>query len=153
MQPSPPFISRTLSSSPTETLFPWNTDSPPLPPAPGNPHSTFKLWWRSVVEVHDLWRTVVSVNFTSQKQNHTVFVLFVCCCCSVAKLCPILCYPMDCSTPGFPVLCYLLEFAQTHVHWVGDTIQPPHTLLPHFFLPSIFPSFRVFSNESALCIR
>ena len=32
--------------------------------------------------------------------------------------------PMDCSTPGFPVLHYLLEFAQTHVHWIGDAIQP-----------------------------
>ena len=36
---------------------------------------------------------------------------------------------MDCSTPGFPVLHYLLEFAQTHVHWVGDAIQPSHPLL------------------------
>ena len=45
-------------------------------------------------------------------------------CCSVTKFCPTLCDPMDCSTPGFPVLHYLLEFAQTHVHWVGDAIQP-----------------------------
>ena len=37
---------------------------------------------------------------------------------------------MDCSTPGFPVLHYLPEFAQTHVHWVGDAIQPSHSLLP-----------------------
>ena len=36
---------------------------------------------------------------------------------------------MDCSTPGFPVLHYLPEFAQTHVHWVGDAIQPSHPLL------------------------
>ena len=36
---------------------------------------------------------------------------------------------MDCSTPGFPVLHHLLEFAQTHVHWVGDAIQPSHHLL------------------------
>ena len=35
---------------------------------------------------------------------------------SVAKLCPTLCHPMDCSTPGFPVIHYLLELAQTHVH-------------------------------------
>ena len=39
-----------------------------------------------------------------------------CCCCSVAQSCSTLCHPMDCSTPGFPVLHYLLEFAQTHVH-------------------------------------
>ena len=39
-----------------------------------------------------------------------------------------LCDPMNCSTPGFPVYHYLLEFAQTHVHWNSDAIQPPHPL-------------------------
>ena len=48
--------------------------------------------------------------------------------CSVAKLCLTLCDLMDCSTPGFPVLHYLLEFSQTHVHWVSDAIQPSHPL-------------------------
>ena len=48
----------------------------------------------------------------------------VCCCFSVTKLCLTLCNPMDGSTPGFPVLYYLTESAQTHVQWVGDTIQP-----------------------------
>ena len=43
------------------------------------------------------------------------------CCCSVVKWCLTLCYPMDCSMPGFPVH-YLLEFAQIHVHWVNGTI-------------------------------
>ena len=52
------------------------------------------------------------------------------CCCSVTKLCLTLLNPMDCSTPGFPVLHYLLEFSQTHVHWVGDAIQPSHPLSP-----------------------
>ena len=51
-----------------------------------------------------------------------------CCCCSVTKLCLTLCDPMDCSIPGFPVPYYLLEFAQTHFHWVGDAIQPSHPL-------------------------
>ena len=37
---------------------------------------------------------------------------------------------MDCSTPGFPVPYYLLEFPQTHVHWVGDAIQPSYPLFP-----------------------
>ena len=46
------------------------------------------------------------------------------CCCWVAHLCLTLCSPMDCSISGFSVLHYLLEFAQTHVHWVGDAIQP-----------------------------
>ena len=74
------------------------------------------------------------------------------CCCSVAKLCLALHDLMDYSTPGFPVLHYLLEFAQTHVHWVGDVIQSFHPLLP-LLLPSIFSSIRVFSSESALPIR
>ena len=74
-------------------------------------------------------------------------------CCSVAKLYPTLCNPMDCSMPGFPVHHQILELSQTHVHWVGDAIQlscplssPSH---PAFYLSSI----RVFSNESALCLR
>ena len=46
------------------------------------------------------------------------------CCCSVTKSCPALCDSMNCSTPGCPVLHYLLEFAQTHIHWVDDAIQP-----------------------------
>ena len=41
-----------------------------------------------------------------------------------------LCHPMDCSMSGFPVLHYFLEFAQTHVHWIGDAIQPSHHLSP-----------------------
>ena len=50
--------------------------------------------------------------------------------CLVAKSCLTLCHPMDCSTPGFPVLYYLLEFAQTHIHWISEAIQPSHPLLP-----------------------
>ena len=49
-------------------------------------------------------------------------------CCSVAKLCLTLCNPMDCSMPGFPVHHQLLELPQTHVHRVGDAIQPSHPL-------------------------
>ena len=58
---------------------------------------------------------------------------------------------MDYSTPGFPVLHRLLECFQSHVHSVCD-IQPSHPLSP-LLLPSIFPSIRVFSIESFLCIR
>ena len=72
-----------------------------------------------------------------------------CFCCWVSKSCPTLCNPMNCSTPGSPVLHYLLEFAQIHVHWVNDAIQPCHSLLP----PWIFPSIRVFSSESSHHIR
>ena len=49
-------------------------------------------------------------------------------CCSVIQLCPTLCDPMDSSTPGFPFLHHLPELTQTHVHWVGDAIQPSHPL-------------------------
>ena len=47
---------------------------------------------------------------------------------SVAQSCLILCDPMDCSMTGLPVHRQLPEFTQTHVHWVGDTIQPSHSL-------------------------
>ena len=60
---------------------------------------------------------------------------------------------MDCSTPGFPVLHYLLEFAQTHVRWVGDALQPSHPLLtpspPTFNLSehlSLFPMSQLFES-------
>ena len=64
---------------------------------------------------------------------HGLLLLF-----SVAKSCLTLCDPIDCSTPGFPDLHHLLEFAQTHVHLVGDAIQTSHPLsspsLPAFNL-------------------
>ena len=47
---------------------------------------------------------------------------------SVTQSCPILCYPMDCSTPGLPVHHQLPKFTQTPVHWVSDAIQPSHPL-------------------------
>ena len=71
---------------------------------------------------------------------------------SVAQSCSILCDPMNCSMPGLPVYHQILEFTQTHVHWVGDAIQPFHPLLT-LPPPSIFPIIRIFSNEWALCIR
>ena len=62
-----------------------------------------------------------------------------------------LCDPMDCSTPGLPIHHQLPEFTQTHVCQVSDAIQPSHPLSS--LLPSIFPSIKVFSNESVLRIR
>ena len=70
---------------------------------------------------------------------------------SVAQSCLTLCDSMDCSTPGLPVNHQLPEFTQSHVHQVGDAIQPSHPLLSPILMPSIFP--RDFSNESVLCIR
>ena len=73
---------------------------------------------------------------------------------SVTQSCSTLCDPMNHSTPGLPVHHQLLEFTQTHVHQVGD-IPSNHLILrcPLLLLPSIFPRIRVFSNESAPCIR
>ena len=73
--------------------------------------------------------------------------------CSVAQSCLILCDPMVCNMPVFPVFYYLPEFAHIQVHWVSDAID--HFILWHplLFLPSIFPSFRVFSSKSTLLIR
>ena len=64
------------------------------------------------------------------------------CCCSVAKLCPTLCNPMNCSTPGFLVLHYLPEFAQTHVHRVSDAIHPniSSSVVSFSSCPQFFPS-------------
>ena len=72
---------------------------------------------------------------------------------SVTQLCPTLCNPVNHSLPGLPVHQQLPESTQTHVHWVDDAIKPSHPLSPLLLLPSIFPSIRVFSNESALCTR
>ena len=60
---------------------------------------------------------------------------------------------MNRSTPGLPVHLQLPEFIQTHVHRVGDGIQPSHPLSPLLLLPPIPPSIRVFSNESTLHMR
>ena len=90
--------------------------------------------------------------------QHTIVLpmgrmLKYCCCCSVIKSYPTLCHPMDYSMPGFPVLHYLLEFAQTHA--IEPMVPSNHLIICHplLLLPSVFPSIRVFSNELALCIR
>ena len=63
---------------------------------------------------------------------------------SVAQSCPTLCDPMDCSTPGFPVHHQLPELAQTHVHWVGDAIQPSCPL------PSPSPAFALSQHQGLI---
>ena len=90
---------------------------------------------------HEKWNNQPSIQEDCFKDDSIILTLLpyvslgtclICYCCSVAKLCLTLCDPTDCSTPGFPVLHYLPEFAQTHVHWVSDVIQPSHPLLPLF---------------------
>ena len=72
---------------------------------------------------------------------------------SVVQLCLTLCNPMDCNMWGFPVHHQLLELTQTHVYQVSDAIQPSHPLSSPSPPASVFPSIRVFSNESVLHIR
>ena len=72
------------------------------------------------------------------------FIWELSCSCSVTKLCLTLCDLMDCSMPDFPVLHYLLEFTQIHVHWVDDGIQPSHFLTLFSSCPQSFPASESF---------
>ena len=74
-------------------------------------------------------------------------------CCSVAQSCSTLCDPTDCSTPGLPILHHLPNYAQVHVHCIGDASNHLILRCPLLLLPSILPSIKDFSNESAVCIR
>ena len=84
-----------------------------------------------------------------------ILILLSLSCCSVTQSCLTLCPPMDCSTPGFPVLHHLLELAQTHVHRVGDAIQTSRPLLsPSPCCFQSFPASESFlENQSTLCVR
>ena len=72
------------------------------------------------------------------------------CCYSITRSRPTLGDPKDCSTPGFPVLGCLLEFAQIHVHWAGDAISPSATLfsfcLQSFLTSESFPKSWLFTS-------
>ena len=59
------------------------------------------------------------------------------------------CDPINCSTPGLPVLHYLLEFAQTHAHWVDDAIQSSHPLPPFSFAFSVSEAWVGFYHQVA----
>ena len=90
-------------------------------------------------------------NWVNASENHYEIPSHTHCCCSVTQSFLTFCDPMDFSTPGFPVLHYLLEFAQTHVHWVGDAIQSSHPLLPLLLLQSCsasgsFPMSQLFES-------
>ena len=86
---------------------------------------------------------------SSQETTQHYIEYSCCCCCSVAQSCPTLCNPIDCNVPGFPVPQQLPEPTQTHVHCIGDAIQPFHPLSSS----SPPPSIKVFSSESALRMR
>ena len=106
--------------------------------------------WKKWYEYFATWKYVYKAMLSEKKTRNRMYILdqFS----SVTQSCPTLCDPMDCSTPGLPVHHQVLEFTQTHVHWVSDAIQPSHPLLS----PSL-PTFNLsqhqgFSKESVLCI-
>ena len=90
------------------------------------------------------------VDFKGQLDGHTrgpdIFVV-----CSVTQSCLILCSPMDCSTPSFPVL--TISWSLLKLISIELVMPCNHLVLCHPLLPSIFPGIRVFSNELALHIR
>ena len=94
---------------------------------------------------------------TELKNSRETFSLLIMCVCLVSSVQSLshvqLCDPMDCRTPGLPVHHQLLEFTQTHIS-IESVMPSNHLILccPLLLLPSIFPSIRVFSNES-VCIR
>ena len=104
---------------------------------PSSPHHTWQV---------DLKQNLTPCYFPAQTMLEIQFS-------SVAQSCPTLCNLMNRSTPGLPVHHQLPESTQIHVH---ESVMPSNRLIlchPLLLLPSIFPSIRVFSNESALCIR
>ena len=117
------------------------------------------LWWELLVQIETHPHLMFSSPTSGSPTPHLIFLLCpelllwdLCSAASWRQLrrgsagsfsltqsCLTLCDPMDCNTSSFPVLHHLLEFAQTHVHWVGDALQPSHPLLspaPSAFIPS-----------------
>ena len=89
-----------------------------------------------------LWLKLLSLYMDTVLISLSKLLLFL-----LAKSCPALCDPMDCSMPSCPVLHHLLQLAQTHVPWVGDAIQPSRPLLS----PS--PAFSLSQHQSFLMSR
>ena len=102
--------------------------------------------WQLMLLRSNIVTMKLDINFALS--SYLAIILSPCYCCSVTKWCQILRNPMDFSTPGFPVPHHLQEFAQIHVNWVGDAIQPPHPLSPLLLLPASgsFPKSRPFTS-------
>ena len=143
------------------TCLPFQAPAQPWARAPPRPS---KAVWEVILVSRLSWETGSSTAQGSPELKVTrglvvtgpdacYNISFVSFSCSVTQSCLTFCNSVDCSTLGFPALHHPLECVQTHVHWVGDAIQPSHPLFPLLLLPSVFPSIRVFSNESALHIR
>ena len=92
----------------------------------------YPFWPFPGILVHSIYLSSVymyNIRFTLLT-SFKMYNMLLLSCFSVTQLCLTLCSPMDCCMPGFFDPHYLPEFVQTHVHWVGDAIQPSHLLLP-----------------------
>ena len=108
-------------------------DRGPIPESGGSPGTTITITRSPIIVAFYHFFSEIQFSFSSEAQS-----------------CPTLCDPMNRCTPGLPVHHQLPEPTRTHAHRVGSNIQPSHLCRPLHLLPSIFPSIRDFSNESAL---
>ena len=92
------------------------------------------------------WSFTVSESTASPMSSDSLLLF-------LTKACSTLCNPMNCSMPGFSVLHYFQEFAQTHVHWAGAAVQPSHPLLSPSPPACHLSQHQGLSSESALHIR
>ena len=92
---------------------------------------------------------------TIHRINHIILTdsRNILCCCPVAKLRLTFCNPMNWKTTCSLVLHFLPEFAQTHVHWLGDSIQTSHPLLTPSLLALNLSQHQVLTSELAHCIK
>ena len=92
---------------------------------------SWRVWYDWVTKLN--WTELnspIPIHFSSLIPKMLMFTLAISSFSSVAQSCPTLCHPMNRSTSGLPVYHQLLQFTQTHAHWVGDAIQPSHPLCP-----------------------
>ena len=116
----------------------------------------FHAWWWLLIGNWSNHTTQGTQVLSSNQAGNLNQRVLDCCCCSVTQLCPTLCDSMGCSKPGFPIHQYLYHYPgvfSNDTHWVDDVIEHLMLCCTLLLLPSVFPSIRVFSNESVLHIR
>ena len=126
------------------TLNPISEPCQISPTLSAPPQGNLQPAFTSCLPVHHLCKVIVQT-----LQGLSRFSL-------VSQSCSALCYPMDCSMPGFPVQHQFLKLAQTHVHWVIDAIQPSHPLLsppPPAFNLSQHQGLGVLASASVLSVN
>ena len=104
----------------TQEMWVWPLDWEDLLEEGMAPHSIILAWKIPWTEEPSRLQSNRVQRAGHERATEHVFV--------VVQSCPTLCNTMDCNTPGFPDFCYLQEFAQIHVQWVGDAVQPSHPL-------------------------